>query len=399
MNDVVITGYLRTANSRSKPADPEKDCFGNLRADELLARVVSELIDRNKIAPGEIDDLLVGSALGVGEQWTFGGRTPVFLSNLSDRVPAKFLDQQCGSGMAAVHVGFMEIAGGFADVVVACGMEHLTRVPMGPYLFEQGTLSVHPALYQEARYRHWEMEVSMNMGLTAEKLFDGGGFTREDLDAWAVRSHRLAGRAIASGFLKDEILPVEVITPDGETRIIDRDQTVREDASMERLSTLKPVFKPDGAVTAGNASPLNAGAGALVMMSRREAEKRNLPVLAAIRSIGFAGVDPTLMGTGPVPATRRALNRIGFSPDRIDYWEINEAFSIVVLHCMRELGIEPERVNVMGGALALGHPLGATGIRITGTLARILKEKRGRWGCAAACVGGGQGVAIVLERE
>ncbi len=399
MTEVVIAGYLRTAQSRSKPRTPERDWFYSLRADELLSALLPELLQRTGIDSSEVDDLVVGSALGVTEQFSFGGRLPIFLANLSESIPAKFVDQQCGSSMAAIHIGFMEIAAGFADIVVAGGLEHMSRVPMDGSLVEQGAISYNQRLFTEERYAHWDMNTTLNMGLTAEKLASLGAFTREELDRWAVRSHRRAARAMETGFLAGEILPLEARQADGATMLVDRDQAVRPETDLEALAGLKPVFKEDGVITAGNASPMNAGAAAVVLMSKDEALRRGLSPLADIRSIGFAGVDPTLMGAGPVPACRKALEKIGLEAGEVDFWEINEAFTVVPLYCIKEMGLDPERVNVMGGAAAIGHPLGATGARLVGTLARILAQEGGRWGCAAACVGGGQGVATVIERE
>lgn len=398
MNEVVIAGYLRTAQSKSKPGDPSKDWFHKLRADDLLGRLIPEILGKVEIRSEEIDDFLVGCAMGVSEQWTYGGRAPLFLADLSETIPAKFFDQQCGSSMAAVHVGFMEIATGFADIVLACGMEHMTRVPMGPTLFEKKVISLNPRLYSDSNYNHWDMEVTMNMGLTAEKLASQTSFSREDFDRWGMRSHQLASRARKEGFFDGEILPVEAEQADGTVMTVDRDQAVRESVSMEDMARLKPVFLSDGVITAGNSSPLNAGAGAMVLMSRKAAESKGLRPLAAIRSIGFAGVDPTIMGEGPIPAILMALEKGNFRVRDMDYWEINEAFSVVVLNCIQELGIEPEKVNIKGGGIAIGHPMGATGIRLIGTLARILEKENARYGCAAACVGGGQGVATIIER-
>lgn len=398
MNDVVIADYLRTAQSRSRPSDPGRDAFHQLRGDDLLARLIPAILERTAVDSAHIDDLLVGSALGVSEQWTFGGRNQVLLANADTRIPARFIDQQCGSGMAAIQIGFMEIATGFADTVLACGMEHMTRVPMGPSLFKSGAMSINPALYEDAAYSHWDMETIMNMGLTAEKLGRNAGISRHDMDNWAVRSHERAARAIHSGFFAGEILPITTTDTDGTEIHIDTDQAVREETNLESTAHLKAAFRRDGTITAGNASPLSAGAGAMLLMSSTAAQKRALTPLAYIRSIGFVGVDPTIMGHGPVPASRMALEKAGLQPDDIDFWEINEAFSVVALHCIKELGIDPERVNIHGGGIALGHPLGATGIRLTGTLARVLRQQKGRYGCATACVGGGQGVAVIVER-
>jgi len=357
------------------------------------------VIKRTGIKAEEIDDFIVGSAYGVSEQWTYGGRFPIFLANLPEKIPAKFVDQQCGSAMAAIHIGFMEIAMGFADIVMVGGMEHMTRVPMGPPLKEKGIVSPNMRLFMEPAYKHWDMETSTNMGLTAEKLFAQTGFTKEDLDRWGTRAHQLASKAYQEGFFKDEILPIEAEQADGKILLVDRDQAVRDDATLEGMKNLKPAFKPDGVITAGNSSPLNAAATSMILMSTETVKKKGIQPMATIRSIGFAGVDPTLMGKGPVPASRMALEKAGLQVKDIDYWEINEAFAIVALNCIKELGIDPDRVNVMGGGTAIGHALGATGARLVGTLARILKVKDGRFGLANACVGGGQGVATIIERE
>lgn len=399
MREVVIAGYLRTALSRSRPNDPARDWFHKLRADELMARLLPELIRRTGIRAGEVDDFIVGSAYGVSEQWTYGGRFPIFLANMPAEIPSKFVDQQCGSGMAAIHIGSMEIATGISDIVIVGGFEHMTRVPMGAPLKDRGIVSLNPSLFMDPAYKHWDMVTSTNMGLTAEKLFGLTKFTKEDMDRWGTRAHQLASKAQKEGFFKDEILPIETEQADGKKLVVDQDQNVRDDATLEGMKDLKPAFKPDGVITAGNSSPLNAGAASMILMSKETARKKGVHPMATIRSIGLAGLDPTIMGAGPVPASRKALEKTGLQVKDIDYWEINEAFAIVALNCIRELGIDPDRVNVMGGGTAIGHALGATGTRLVGTLARILKVKGGRYGLANACVGGGQGVATIIERE
>jgi acetyl-CoA C-acetyltransferase len=225
------------------------------------------------------------------------------------------------------------------------------------------------------------------------------GLTKEEMDKWGVRSHQLAAKAQKEGFFKDEILPIEAEQGDGKMMVVDKDQAVRGDTTLQQMKDLKPAYRPDGNITAGNSSPLNAAATCMILMSKEVAQKKGIKPMARIKSIGFAGVDPTIMGAGPVPASKRALKAAGLQAKDIDYWEINEAFAIVPLYCIKELGLDPDRVNVMGGGLAIGHPLGATGIRLTGTLARILQAKNARYGIANACVGGGQGVATVIERE
>jgi acetyl-CoA C-acetyltransferase len=403
MREVVIAGYLRTGQSRSRPNDPSRDWFHSLKSEELLAKLLPEVIKRTGIRAEEIDDFIVGSALGIGEQWSFGGRFPIFLANLPERIPAKFVDQQCGSSMAGIHIGFLEIAAGFADIVMIGGMEHMTRLPYdlasAGLLQEKGLIAPNSHLFADEAYKHWDMTTTLNMGLTAEKLVTKSGLTREDMDRWGARSHQRAAKAQKEGFFKGEILPIETMQADGSTILVDRDQAIREDTTLGAMAKLKPAFKPDGVITAGNSSPLNAAASSMILMSKEIANKKEIRPMATIRSIGFAGVDPTIMGLGPVPASRKALEKVGLAVKDIDYWEINEAFCIVTLNCIKELGIDPERVNVMGGGTAIGHPLGATGIRLVGTLARILDTKDGRFGLANACIGGGQGVATIIERE
>ena len=399
IRDVVIVGYLRTAQSRSRPNDPERDVFHKLRADDLLARLLPEVLKRSNVEPEEVDDFLVGAAAGVNENWTYGGRYPIFLSDLPQTIPAKFVDQQCGSAMAGIHIGFMEITTGFADTVLVGGMEHMTRNYGANLRAKEGAISPNPRFFSDESLQHWDYLTLSNMGLTAEKLFSQTDFTREDMDRWGTRSHNLAEKAQKEGFFDAEIMPVEAEQADGSMILVDKDMAVRHGATFEGTGNLKPAFKEDGVITAGNSSPLNAAATSMILMSKEKARAKGLKPMATICSIGFAGVDPTIMGTGPVPASRKALKAAGMDVRDIDYWEINEAFAIVALNCIKELGLDPDRVNVMGGGTAIGHPLGATGNRLVGTLARILEVKGARYGLANACVGGGQGVATIIERE
>ena len=398
MREVVITGYLRTAQSRSRPKDPARDVFCRYRSEELLAKLMPELTKRNGIKPEELDDFIVGCATAVGEQWEYGGRFPIFLANFPKTLAAKFVDQQCGSSMAAIHMGFMEIATDNADIVMVGGMEHMTRVPMGGVTADAGMVAPNLALFSAPEYLHWDMMTTLNMGLTAQKLLKQSGLTREDMDKWSLRSHQLAAKAEAEGYFDDEILPIEAEQADGTVLTVKTDQAVRADTTLESLAQLPPAYKKDHLVTAGNSSPLNAAASTMILMSKETAEAKGIKPMATIRSIGFAGVDPTIMGAGPVPASQKALKKAGLQAQDIDYWEINEAFAIVALNCIKELGIDPDKVNINGGGVAIGHALGATGIRLVGTLARILEKQNARYGCANACVGGGQGVATVIER-
>lgn len=398
MREVAIVGYLRTPQSRSRPNAPERDVFHKLRADDLLSRLLPEVLKRSNVEPSEVDDFLVGAALGVYENFTYGGRYPIFLANLPETIPAKFVDQQCGSSMAGIHIGFMEIAMGFADTVLVGGMEHQTRNYGAPLRAKEGALSPNPRFLEDEAMAHWDFLTLSNMGLTAEKLFSQTDITKEEMDKWGTRSHNLAEKAQKEGFFDGEILPVEAEQADGSMMKVDKDMGVRHGATYEGVKDLKPAFKEGGVITAGNSSPLNAAATSVILMSKEKAEAKGLKPMAYIRSIGFAGVDPTIMGVGPVPASRKALEKAGLEVKDIDYWEINEAFCIVALNCIKELGIDPDRVNVMGGGTAIGHPLGATGNRLVGTLARILEAKNARYGLANACCGGGQGVATIIER-
>ena len=400
--DVVIVDYLRSSFSRSRPREPERDVFNSVRMDDVAAELIKELIKRTGIKPDDIDELHAGTAQPWGEQMMFGGRNIAFLAELPFSVAATHIDRQCGSSMSTVHTAAMEIALGYSDIVISCGIEHMTHVPMGgPGGGDPSLSPIKPneKLFMDPRFQKYELMTAMNMGLTAEKLLKHTDFTREDMDNWALRSHQRAAKALEDGFFKDEIMPVEVTMADGTRQVIDHDVAIRPTTTIEALAGLNPAYIPDGQVTAGNSSPLNAGATAMILMSREKAVEYNLKPLAQVISMGWAGVDPSMMGLGPVPASRKALKHAGLEVKDIDFWEINEAFSIVTLNAIKELGIEPEKVNVNGGAVAIGHPLGATGTRLVGTLARTLKIKGGTFGLATPCCGGGQGVATIIKRE
>lgn len=400
--DVVIVDYLRSSFSRSRPREPERDVFNSVRMDDVAAELIKELIKRTGIKPDDFDELHAGTAQPWGEQMMFGGRNIAFLAELPFSVAATHIDRQCGSSMSTVHTAAMEIALGYSDIVISCGIEHMTHVPMGgPGGGDPSLSPIKPneKLFMDPRFQKYELMTAMNMGLTAEKLLKHTDFTREDMDNWALRSHQRAAKALEDGFFKDEIMPVEVTMADGTRQVIDHDVAIRPTTTIEALAGLNPAYIPDGQVTAGNSSPLNAGATAMILMSREKAVEYNLKPLAQVISMGWAGVDPSMMGLGPVPASRKALKHAGLEVKDIDFWEINEAFSIVTLNAIKELGIEPEKVNVNGGAVAIGHPLGATGTRLVGTLARTLKIKGGTFGLATPCCGGGQGVATIIKRE
>jgi acetyl-CoA C-acetyltransferase len=398
MEEAVIVSYLRTPFSRARPREPERDVFNSLRMDDLAGRLIQEMVKQTKINPEEIGDVLTGTAMPVLEQWLYGGKSINFLAKLPFNVAAQGIDRQCASSMSTIHQGAMEIMLGYSDIVISCGIEHMTHIPTLGGGGQQVPISPNPRFVTE-EFKELDIMTTMNMGLTAEKLLSQTKFTREDMDKWAMKSHQMAAKALKEGYFKGEIMPVEAVQADGTKKVIDYDMAIRADTTMEALTQLKPSFKPDGQITPGNSSPLNAGASAMMLMSKKKAKKYNLKPLAKIISMGWAGVDPTMMGKGPVPSSRMALEHAGLKAKDIDFWEINEAFVIVALYTMKELGIDPEKVNVKGGATAIGHPLGASGTRLVGTCARILNVEKGKYGLATACIGGGQGAATILERE
>jgi acetyl-CoA C-acetyltransferase len=399
MREIVIVDYLRSPMSRSRPDQPERDVFNSIPADQLLTLVIKELITRAKFDPSKIDEIIIGCANQVKENFLYGGRHPVFLAELPETIATFGLDRQCGSSMSSVHVGAMEIMTGNSDIVLACGMEHMTRIPRGTDL----TLK-HTELGDESKYPNhakFDLKTGFSMIQTAQKLWEQNPeITREDMDKWSLRSHERAIKARDEGFFDNEILPVEGMLPDGTKKLIRYDQSIRSGSDMETMNKLRLVSKrinKEPQITPGNSSPLNAGAGCCVLMSRTHAEELGIEPLAKIVSMAWAGVNPGIMGSGPVPASKKALKRANIKASEIDFWEINEAFAIVPLYAMKILNIPSEKVNIEGGAIALGHPLGATGVRLIGTLVNILRKENGRYGLATACVGGGQGVATVIE--
>jgi len=391
--EVVIVDYLRSAFSRSRPKEPEKDLLNGYRMDEVLAMLWKELIKRNKLDPKEIDEAITGTANPLLENFTFGGKFPAFYAQLPFEVATQQVDQQCGSALCGLRTGVMSIACGYSDVVLCGGIEHMTHIPMGG----GGAIKYPDGLINDPKYKNIDLMFSVNMGFTAQKLQEMAGITREDMDKFAFRSHKLASES--KEWLKGEILPVEITLPDGSKQMFDYDAAVRGDSTLEQLATMKPAYKPDGTITAGTSSPLNAGATAMLIMSRDKANKLGLKPIASFVSFGMAGVDPTIMGAGPVPSTQNALKAAGLQAKDIDYWEVNEAFAVVSLYAVKEFGLKWDQVNVHGGAMAIGHPLGASGIRLVGTLARILKEKKGKYGVATMCEGGGQGIAAIIKAE
>jgi acetyl-CoA acyltransferase len=376
MKPVVIAGYARSPFHFAR-----KGALARVRPDDLAATVVAGLVERSGIDPNDIEDLIVGCAIPEGEQGLNVGRLIGMLAHLPEKVAGATINRFCGSSMQAIHMAAGSIQLGAGEVFLCAGVESMSRVPMMGF-----NPMPNPLLAKEtAAY--------MSMGQTAENVARRYQVTRGQQEAFAVESHRKAAAAQQAGRLADEIVPVK--TRDG---TVEQDGCIRADTTTETLAGLAPAFDADGSVTAGTASPLTDGAAAVLVCTEEYAAKHNLPVFARLKSVAVAGCAPDIMGMGPVEATRKALARAGLQIGDIDVVEINEAFASQALACMRELGIPAEKANLDGGAIALGHPLGATGARITGKAAQLLKREHGKYALATQCIGGGQGIATILEK-
>jgi acetyl-CoA acyltransferase len=376
MHEVVIVDGIRTPIGRSNKDGYYKD----IRADDLSVMCVRRLLERNrKLDPAEIEDVVWGCANQSGEQGLNIARMIALLAGLPVEVAGTTVDRQCGSGLQAINFAAYEIMTGAGEVMLAGGVEQMSHVPMGSGLLPNPKLL---DLFPQ------DMFV---MGLTAERLAAMHGITREQADTFSLRSHQ---RALAAREpFKQETVPMRLAAG-----LVDLDQGPRTDTSMERLAALKPSFKPDGQVTAGNSSQVCDGAAAVLMMSAERARALGLSPMARIRATAVAGVRPEIMGWGPVPATHKALARAGLKLGDIDLVEINEAFAAQVLACNTDLGIDENRLNVNGGAIALGHPLGCSGARLMVTLTHEMRRRGARLGLATMCIGIGQGIATVVEQ-
>ena len=376
MKPVVIAGYARSPFTLARKGE-----LARVRPDDLAATVVKALIERTGVDPVDIEDLILGCAFPEGEQGFNLARILVLLGDLPLSVAGATVNRYCGSSMQAVHFAAGQIQLGAGDVFVCAGVESMSRVPIMGF-----NPLPNPAL--AAR----KPETYMGMGETAENVATRWQIPRVAQEEFAVRSHARVAKAQREGLLAEEIVPIAngvLVTQDG---------CVRPETSLETLAGLKLAFNAEGSVTAGTSSPLTDGAAAVLVCSEAYAEAKGLNTLARIRSVAVAGCAPEIMGIGPVAATRKALDRAGLSVADIDLVELNEAFAAQALACIHDLGLELDRVNLDGGALALGHPLGATGARITGKAASLLHRTGGRYALATQCIGGGQGIATILER-
>jgi acetyl-CoA acyltransferase len=381
----VIVGAVRT------PVGRRNGGLAGLHAVDLGAAALRALVDRSGIDPGRVDDVIMGCVSQTGEQAVNVARNAWLAAGLPEEVPATTIDRQCGSSQQAVQFAAQGIMAGGYDLVVAGGVENMTRVPMGSTMSGPG-VPFGPTMHDRYQGR------LVPQGISAELITEKWGLTREEQDAFALRSHQRAAAAQDAGRFDRQLVPVEVPAPDGTSTWVRADEGIRRDTSMEKLAGLKPAFRPDGQVTAGNSSQISDGAAAMLLASRAVAERLGLRPQARFASFALAGVDPVLMLTGVIPATERVLERAGLRLGDVEVVEINEAFASVVLAWGREVEPDWERVNPNGGAIALGHPLGASGARIMTDLVAELARRGGRYGLQVMCEGGGMANATVLER-
>jgi 3-oxoadipyl-CoA thiolase len=396
--EAVIVDAVRTPVGRYAGA------LKDVRPDDLAALVIQALVRRNNLDPASIEDVIFGCTNQAGEDNRNVARMAVLLAGLPVTVAGQTVNRLCGSGMQAVVSAAHAIRVGEGDVVIAGGVESMTRAPLVMPKPDQGfprgdVRAVDTTLgWRFVNTRLAQMYPTYSMGETAENVAERYGITRDDQDAFALESQRRAAAAMASGKFRDEIVPVVIPQRRGDPRVIDVDEHPRPDTTLEALARLEPAFRKNGSVTAGNSSGINDGAAALLVMEEGTAAAVGLRPRARIVASAVAGVDPAVMGLGPIPATRKALERAGLTINDIDVIELNEAFAVQVLACARELGIPMDKLNPSGGAVALGHPIGSSGARITTTLVHELQRRRVRYGLATMCIGVGQGIATIIER-
>jgi acetyl-CoA acyltransferase len=384
MNTAVIVDCLRTPIGR---AHAERGYYRDVRSDDLAVACIDALIARTGISPDAIEDVVLGNTQQTEEQGLNVARNVALMAGVTVTAGGATINRLCGSSLQALNQAAHAIMAGFEDVQIVGGLEHMQHLPMNH------GLNLNPKLF-----RHTSKGALM-MGVTAEFLAQTQGISREDQDRFALRSHQRASQAYERGEFQREIVPLYARDEAGRRFLADRDQCVRADTSLEALAALEPAFMPKvGTVTAGNSSPLNDGAAALLMMSAESARRLGLTPLVKVRATAVAGVEPSVMGTGPVPAVKKALQRAGLKLGDLDLIELNEAFAAQALACIRMLKMDEDKVNVRGGAIAIGHPLGASGARIATTLIHSMIDTDAQLGLATMCIGAGQGIATVFER-
>src|SRR5712692_524984 len=383
MRHAVVIDAVRTPVGR---AHADKGYYRDVRADDLSADLMKALLERVNLPPSEVEDIHWGCVKQQGEQGYDVAKMAALIAGLPVEVGGATVNRNCGSSLQAINQAAQSIAAGCEDVQIAGGVEHMHHLPM------EAGFNPSPRFF----YRH--SPATLNMGITAENLALKHKISRRAQDEFALRSHRLAAQATDSSAFAREVIPTWGRDEEGRRKLLTEDQCIRRDTSLEALGTLKPVFMPQGGtVTAGNSSPLNVGAAAVLMMSEDRARELGLKPKVRIRSMAVAGVDPSVMGIGPVPATHKALERAGLKLEDIDLIEINEAFAAQTLAVIKLLKANPEKVNVRGGAIAIGHPLGASGARIATTLIHAMKDRGAHFGLATMCIGAGQGIATIFE--
>ena len=389
MNDAFIVEAVRT------PVGRRGKSLANTHPVDLLAHLFSETVDRLSIDPALVDDVIVGCVDQTGEQAFNVGRNAWLSAGLPESVPAVTLDRQCGSSLQAIQFAAQGIMAGQYDLVFAGGVESMTRVPMGV------TMQVGPGIpLTESLKKRYGLKDGQwfNQAVGAQMIAERWGLTREDLDRFSLESHRRAAAARAAGYFDTEIIPVPVKNEAGETVLFTADEGIRPDTTFEQISALKPAFDGLPDITAGNSSQISDAASLTVLASAEMAARLGLTPRAKFRAFAAVGVDPVTMLTGPIPATQKVLARAGLSVDDIDLFEVNEAFAPVVLAWQKEIGAPMEKVNVNGGAIALGHPLGATGAKLMATLLHELERRAGQFGLIAICEGGGMANGTIIER-
>jgi 3-oxoadipyl-CoA thiolase len=397
MPDAVIIDALRT------PIGRYAGVLSGVRPDDLAARVIEAALERNGLDPASVHEVYMGCANQAGEDNRNVARMALLMAGLPVEVPGVTVNRLCASGLEAVVQGARQVRLGEAELVLAGGVESMSRAPLVMLKPERGFPRGNPELadttigWRFTNPRMAALGYTESMGETAENVAERYGVSREDQDAFALESHRRAVAAAEAGRFDDELVTVEVPQPKGEPVTVHADEGPRPDTTAERLAALRPVFREGGSVTAGNSSQINDGAACLVVTSEDGARRLGREPLARIVSSAAAGVEPGYMGIGPVPATRKALDRAGLTAPDIDLVELNEAFASQALAAMRELGFDHDRLNVNGGAIAIGHPLGCSGARLIGTLAHELRRRGARYGLATMCIGVGQGLAAVIE--
>lgn len=384
MKSAVVVDCARTAVGR---AHKDRGYFREVRSDDLAVACVRRLMERTSISPDQVDDLILGCTQQTLEQGLNVARNVALMAGLAIRTGGTTVNRLCGSSLQALHQATHSIVAGFEDVQIVGGLEHMHHLPL------DFNFDINPKFYQRTS------KGAMLMGVTAEFLAQMHDISREEQDKFALHSHQKAAKAQANGEFRREIAPVFGRDEEGNRILVEQDQCIRPDTSMEALTALEPAFMPKvGTVTAGNSSPLNDGAAALLIMSEEKARSLGLKPLVRVRATAVAGVDPCVMGTGPVPATEKALERAGLKLKDIDLIEINEAFAAQVIACLRMLKLDESKLNVRGGAIAIGHPLGASGARIASTLINAMVDRNVNLGLATMCIGGGQGIATIFER-